>query len=574
MIWRRCFIIGWLIQALALIATPSLAAAATPVRVCVLPARPGMTARDLFARPDAFDCDTPQKSFGSGDFWLLSAPLPPLPRDRPLPVLRTSALWYDQTTVHVLHADGSIDRTHLNGVTLGRHLRVGAMVEVALRDRPSPPVRLLWHIRGAANIRGLLLNPTLVDRDAAARRDAIMHMGYAAFFGMVLALLVYNLALWGALRQAFQPVYCLMLLCLLGYAFTSSAIIVEWLPWLGGTDRLRWGGLFLSGAAASVLLFARYFFEPRVFTGALRHANAITIAALLGTTALFEALAPWHVRLLDRLVTTSYVMMVMIAPWVLVRAWRQRSNYLWVFAITWGVPIAVASVRVGAAVGLLPWGVWVEHSTIVAMAIEALLSGVGIAYRIRVLTRERDEAREQEAVARALADIDGLTGLLNRRAFLHRAIGRPGRQTLVIADLDHFKAINERIGHDGGDEVLRAVARTLVAAAAPDALVARLGGEEFAVLSDAATSIDPAVLLTQLRQTAMPFDLAVTTSIGSCTGPLLREADWQLLYREADRALYAAKAAGRDRACDAATLGHGARADGSNAGLSLRPNPA
>jgi len=79
MIWRRCFIIGWLIQALALIAMPSLAAAATPVRVCVLPAQPEMTARDLFSRPDAFDCDTPQKSFGSGDFWLLSAPLPPLP---------------------------------------------------------------------------------------------------------------------------------------------------------------------------------------------------------------------------------------------------------------------------------------------------------------------------------------------------------------------------------------------------------------------------------------------------------------------------------------------------------------
>ncbi|MFX7784946.1 diguanylate cyclase, partial [Acinetobacter baumannii] len=80
-----------------------------------------------------------------------------------------------------------------------------------------------------------------------------------------------------------------------------------------------------------------------------------------------------------------------------------------------------------------------------------LISSVGIAYRIRLLGRERDEARAQELAARALADIDPLTGLLNRRAFLHRAIGRPGAQTLLILDIDHFKAVNETIGHDGGD---------------------------------------------------------------------------------------------------------------------------
>ena len=108
---------------------------------------------------------------------------------------------------------------------------------------------------------------------------------------------------------------------------------------------------------------------------------------------------------------------------------------------------------------------------------------------------------------------------------------------------------------EAGDEVLRAVARALTAAAPPGALVARLGGEEFAVLGDAGTSIAPATLLTDLRRARMPFDIPVTTSIGTCTGPLLGEADWKALYRQADRALYAAKAAGRDRACDAASLG-------------------
>jgi diguanylate cyclase (GGDEF)-like protein len=554
------------LSAMPAVATPAgsaadAAARGMPLRVCVLPARAAMTAAALFARPSAFDCRVEQRALGSGDFWLLSDPLPSLATDRPLPVVRTVSLWHAHTTLYVLHADGSIDRTGFASDAIGPWLRVGAMIEMALPAGPSPPVRLLWHLRGAANIRGLLLDPVLIDPAAAARRDARLHAVYAAFFGMAAALLVYNLALWAALRQAFQPAYCLLLFCMIGYGFHSSTIVVEWMPGLDGNDRLRWSGLFLSWSAASALVFARFFFEPHVFDGPLKRANAVVIAALLGSTALFVAAAPWHIRLLDALVTGSYVLMVGIVAWVLVQGWRRRSNYLWIFAIAWGAPIVVGSVRVAAATGLVAWNGWIEHSTIAAMAMEALLSAIGIAYRIRILGRERDEAREREAVARALADIDGLTGLLNRRAFLTRAIGRDGPQTLAIADLDHFKTINEAIGHDGGDDVLRAVAHALTVAAPPGALVARLGGEEFAVLADAApdaTAGDaPGTLLGALRRAPMPFDIPVTTSIGSCTGPLRGEADWKALYRQADRALYAAKAAGRDRACDAASLGVG-----------------
>ncbi len=554
--WQR-WISGWMTVLFALLATPAAAAAAdsgVAVRVCVLPARPAMTAAALFARPSAFDCRIDQRALGSGDFWLLSEPLPPL-AGQPSPVVRTTSLWRDHTALYVLHADGSIDRTAFDSGGIGPYLRVGAMTQMALRAGPSPPVRLLWHLRGAANIRGLLLEPVVIDREDAMRRDGVTHAVYAAFFGMAVALLVYNLALWAALRQAFQPAYCLLLICLIGYGVCSSTIIIEWVPTMDGNDRLRWSGLFLGGSAASVLIFARFFFEPHVFDGPLKQANAIAIAALLGSTALFAAAAPWHIRFLDGLVTDTYLLLLLVVMWVLVQAWRRRSNYLWIFAIAWGAPLAVGSARIASALGIIGWGGWIEHSTIAAMAMEALLSGIGIAYRIRLLIRERDEAREQEAVARALADIDGLTGLLNRRAFLTRAIGRPGLQALALADLDHFKMVNETIGHDGGDEVLRAFARALTAAAPPGALVARLGGEEFAVLSDAATSIAPRRLLTDLRRARMPFDLAVTTSIGSCTGPLLREADWKTLYRQADRALYAAKAAGRDRACDGALPG-------------------
>ncbi|MDN8943512.1 diguanylate cyclase, partial [Staphylococcus aureus] len=79
------------------------------------------------------------------------------------------------------------------------------------------------------------------------------------------------------------------------------------------------------------------------------------------------------------------------------------------------------------------------------------------------------------------------------------------------------------------------------------ALVARIGGEEFAVVMPVGRAIDPNDLLAHLRRERMPFDMNVTASIGVCSGSLATESDWKNLYRRADRALYDAKADGRDR---------------------------
>ena len=211
-----------------------------------------------------------------------------------------------------------------------------------------------------------------------------------------------------------------------------------------------------------------------------------------------------------------------------------------------------AGIRIANNLDLVPWSFWIDNSTILSMAAEALLSSLAIAYRIRLLSLERDEARAQEIAALLLADTDPLTGLLNRRAFLRQAIGREGEQTLLVIDIDHFKNVNDTIGHDGGDEVLRVVARTLRAAVPAGGLLARIGGEEFAIISSLDTIGEPVdeaeAILGRFRASRMPFDLSVTASIGVCRGPLARETDWKALYRGADQALFEAKAAGRDRA--------------------------
>ncbi len=524
-----------------------------PLTVCVRPATPVADADALLRHPTGFDCRTSQREFGAGDFWAVSAT--PFRAGTHWPArVRVASLWQRAAPLWALYADGAVRRLPGDGQATMRRLQLGAIPEYQLPVRGVPVIRVLWRVEGAANVRGILVGAHLAQPWESARSNLILAAFYAAFAGLCVSLLIYNLALWVALRHRFQLAYCVMVVALLVYAASSSGALAWAWPAIPNNDRLRINYLALAVCAMSALAFARSFFEPRVFAGWLGRAAHGVTALIGGTALLFVCCAPWHIRVLDQLYAGSFAFLPVITFPVLWRAWRRRSNYLWLFAVTWAAPIALATVRVLANFHLLGASLLIDNSTLLAMTVEAVLSSLAIAYRISLLSRERDEAREQEIAARLLADTDPLTGLLNRRAFLAQAIGRAHDQLLLVLDIDHFKRVNETIGHDGGDEVLRVVARALRAAVPPHALVARIGGEEFAIVVPAADALRPGAVLERLRAERMPFDVAVTASIGTCTGPLARETDWKLLYRQADRALFAAKAAGRDRARDAAQL--------------------
>lgn len=518
------------------------------LKVCILRAQPGDDPAQLIRQPERFDCRTPQAAFGPGDYWAISNPIELRSRSRQPLVARNGSLWQQALELHVLYADGRIATMRDDHTTLTRRIQLGAIVEYPLPRDSAKVQRLMWKVEGAANLRGIIVGPRLATQQQSDESNLMMATIYAAFAGLAFALLVYNLALWASLRHRFQLAYCLMIAALMAYTFTSSGALAWAWPGVDNNLRLRLNYLLLTLACASALLFARAFFEEHVFGPRLRLAIRATVAILVGVGILFVLIAPTGVRYVDPLYSWMFVGVLATVSATLWQAWRARSNYLWLFALAWALPIFAASLRVFANFGLLQWNFWLDNSTILSMAAEALISSVAIAYRIRLLSRERDEAVAAETVARRLADTDPLTGLLNRRAFLAAAIGRQGPQTLLLLDLDHFKQVNETLGHDGGDEVLRAVARSLRALAPLGALVARVGGEEFAVICAATAPVEAQTLLTRLRATRMPFDLRVTASIGTATGPLLNETDWKSLYRAADTALFAAKAAGRDRA--------------------------
>ncbi|WP_343526478.1 diguanylate cyclase [Sphingomonas sp.] len=530
--------------------TPARAQVGEPVQTCILPMRAGQTADALLASPGQFDCADDQSRYGSGDFWVISRDLPRVAGDPQDPLsVSFASTWQDATTLHILYGDGRVRRVAFTSATTSPYLLLGAMITVPLPREDARPVRILWEAHGAANMRGVVRGARIERYAEALMLESSLSLIYGIIMGMVVALGIYNLALWPALRQPLQPVYCLLLFFITGYALCSSGLIGQWLPWLDNNERHRWNAIMLAGVALTIVVFARYFFERAVFRGWLDRLALIVFALIAIPNLAFALLAPLWIRTLDAIVVAGFAVLLVFLVVVLVRAWRMRSNFLWAFAIAWGTPIALAMLRVLNAAHLIAWRPWIDQSTVLSMGAEALIASLGVAYRIYLLSRERDLARADERVARRLADTDPLTGLYNRRAFLDQAVGRSGLQTLILADIDHFKRINDTLGHDVGDEVLRLFAIALTDTLGPDMLIARIGGEEFALLSDAARAPDAEQLLARLREGAYPSGWRVTASLGLCTGPVRDEADWSNLYREADQALFAAKNAGRDRAC-------------------------
>jgi diguanylate cyclase (GGDEF)-like protein len=154
-----------------------------------------------------------------------------------------------------------------------------------------------------------------------------------------------------------------------------------------------------------------------------------------------------------------------------------------------------------------------------------------------------------------LAAIDGLTGLANRREFdqvLAKEVSRSERSqeplSLVVFDLDHFKAVNDTRGHLAGDEVLRAVAEVLAGAVREMDTVARYGGEEFVVVLPRCDQPDAVRVVERINKSIRERDdlEGVTCSAGISTMPF-NATDGLALVGAADEALFQSKRAGRDR---------------------------
>jgi diguanylate cyclase (GGDEF)-like protein len=193
-------------------------------------------------------------------------------------------------------------------------------------------------------------------------------------------------------------------------------------------------------------------------------------------------------------------------------------------------------------------------NTRLGMAMLLLMLGVGGYWAYKV--------KRVQMMFRRLAQVDSLTGISNRGHFreqaeaqLVRCAGSGREAALVLLDLDNFKRINDRHGHATGDWVLKQVAAACRNACREGDLFGRLGGEEFAILSGGADLAAAQRIAQECREQLARIDTssiehapAITASFGCATTKLCGHG-FENLFMHADRAMYRAKAEGRDRVC-------------------------
>ena len=417
----------------------------------------------------------------------------------------------------------------------------------------------------------------------------------SVYFGMLLALALYNLLLWFSLRDRNYLSYVLFVAGMAVGQLSLNGLGNEflWPNWP------IWGHLaFVIGFAAAGLfgaLFTRGFLETRRNLPRLDGA-VIGLAAMFALSLVMAVAAPYRLAaILTSLTAVTFSVVAVIAG---LRCWRAGHPGAPTFLLAWTVLLIGVAVVGLRNLALLPTNFLSLYALQIGSALEMLLLSFALADRINGLQREKDLAqnealatkqqlaaalqrsqaslerrvaerteeleaanarlRENERQLQALAHTDALTGLANRLLFdarlqqsMQHARRNRGRIALLLGDLDHFKAINDNYGHAIGDEVLRVAAGRLRATVREVDTVARLGDDVFAIVLTGLGSGADAEHMAQklvanlgqpMRVLGMPLEVSLSVGVALFTSGDLSAPD---LMRRAEQALATAKQAGR-----------------------------
>lgn len=420
-----------------------------------------------------------------------------------------------------------------------------------LEDLPRADSPVLLHVEAQNGLNGKVAF-RLLPRSQATAEDArwlaLVSTCLAFLVGMALIALVF----WMRLGDGTFALYAFYLL---GYALIQLvqtgyvASPLEW-GWIADAPR-AWGRAAVGGSIALAVLFLIRFADlPRFLPGSVLPLNVYAGVVVAGSLAGYVPWAPLQAAssmVINPLIVLGGPLLLVVSLW----AWLRGSRYGGFFLLGWTPLLLVtAAGSMQLLAGWWPYWYTSTESSLMAAAFEALVLSAGLADRAALAGRERDAAV-------ALAERDALTGTLNRRAVddrLREALDRPQHEPLSVlfADLDLFKRLNDSQGHAAGDAALVRIADELRREMRSRDVLGRYGGEEFVVLLpglglDAARQVAERLRgrVQALGDAGAFGGLALTLSIGVVEAGADEGSD-QLLQR-ADRAMYQAKSDGRNR---------------------------
>lgn len=483
------------------------------------------------------------------------------------------------------------DRNPLGAMTYPHHNFV-----FPIRLTPGAPLELLLRVQSEGN---LTVPMTLWQPDALARMDRREYARHALYFGALLALLLYNLLLFLSVRD---PLYLLYVGMVAGMGIGQVSLNGYGNLWLWpesgawGHWALPWG-FALCGLTGAI--YTRRFLETPRYTPGMDRWIGVFIILFGLLTFLGPPLMPYTWVAIG--VSLTGLGFALLAVAVGVKTYLAGSPGARYFLIAWTLLLAGVAVMAARNLGWLPTNWWTLNLMQIGSALEMLLLSLALAERINILQRDKTSAQaeamraKEELVAtlrrseaemnervrvstaelrdanerlraneehmRQLALHDPLTGLANRKLFeeeMTHALARARRAGaglgVAFVDLDGFKGINDRHGHDIGDAVLRAVANRLHEQVRAGDVVARLGGDEFVlILENSGTRADIGRRVDDLSA-ALHFELPIpdgTVKVAASLGIALFPEDGDdapNLLRLADAAMYRAKHGGAQEA--------------------------
>lgn len=419
---------------------------------------------------------------------------------------------------------------------------------------------------------GAMILPMTLSKPASyLTRTLAEQMLQGLLTGLALCLLIYSLAQWITLGESLFAKYALLISGSLLFSLLHFGVGAQFV-W---RDNL-WMELHMGGLSALIAATGSFLFIEGALAGpdmSTRMSRLMKTGAALTTFSAICHAADWiDVHQVTAIVSTLGLAPALLGlPGAIHRARRGDSVGVY-FLLAWLVYFLTTAVLIEVIKGRLGANFWTLHSFQFGATIDMLLFMRVLGLRTKALQTAVQAATSERDTFQSLAHTDPLTGLPNRRSLdqsIHAAIQSAGPDKLMaiyMLDLDGFKAVNDRHGHDVGDELLIAVANRLKGCLRATDLITRLGGDEFLVVSSGLKNPQQAQELGDKLLKSLGEDFVLfshTCKVGMTIGYALAPTDskdTRQLLKLADAAMYAGKQGGKNcvkRGDSAGVLGDG-----------------